>query len=130
MTIRIRKIGPRDAARWCELRTALWPADHAEEVADYFRGELIEPVEVLFAEIDSAVVAHVELSIRNDIPGYESARVGFIEGLIEGLYVEPAHRHRGVARALLRASREWARLHDCTRFAGDREDRYIFDRSY
>lgn len=126
--MRIRGITPEDAGTWSELRGDLWPGeDHRPEVDAFFRGELSEPLEVRVAEDDSGtVVGFVELSIRSEVPGTSSARVGFIEGL----YVVPAHRGKGVTRMLLASAREWAYERRCEAFASDRADRFIVDRGF
>jgi aminoglycoside 6'-N-acetyltransferase I len=127
----VRPVTPHDAVLWAELRFNLWPEssieDHAAEIERYFAGELDEPQAVLFAEIgDGNIVGLVELSIRAMAPDCVSGRVGFIEGL----YVVPAARHLGVARFLIRASREWAQGLGCLEFASDRAERFIIDRRF
>lgn len=119
---------PGDHRDWLRLREQLWEGDdHAEEIARYFAGTLEEPVEVLIARSpDGDAVAHVELSIRDDVDGLRGQRTAYIEGL----YVDEAHRHRGVALLLLRAAEQWARDQGCAAFASDRDDRVIIDRRY
>ena len=128
---RVRQAAPNDAALWATLRTLLWPeaplVDHAAEIEQYFRGELEEPQEVLLLETGGGeVVGLVELSIRRQVPGCVTERVGFIEGM----YVVPAWRHAGVARVLLRWSQRWAREQGCAEFATDRAERVIVDRRF
>ena len=121
--ITIAAVTERDAADWLVLRDRLWPADdHAREIADYFAGRLEEPVEVFIArDADGRAVAHVELSIREDLDALRGVRTGYIEGL----YVEPAFRGSGLVGRLLRHSRQWARAMKCLAFASDRDDRVI-----
>jgi aminoglycoside 6'-N-acetyltransferase I len=128
---RVRPVTPHDAALWAQLRFNLWSEssieDHAAEIEQYFAGELDEPQAVFFAETDDGnILGLVELSIRATVPGGVSDRVGFIEGL----FVVPAARHLGVARVLVRASREWARSLGCVEFASDRAERFIIDSRY
>ena len=126
----IRKVFPSDAHAWETLRSALWPdgtADHAVEIAKFFAGILEEPTAVLVAvDAFNKMVAFAELSIRTDIPGLEAKQVGYIEGL----YVTPEFRHKGIAKKLLGASRAWARQKNCTAFASDRAGRLIFDKRF
>jgi len=51
-------------------------------------------------------------------------------GYVEGMYVVPEARGLGVARALLQASRDWARAQNCTAFTSDRADRVIVDKHF
>ena len=40
-------------------------------------------------------------------------------GFLEGLYVDPEFRHRGIARKLCRAVEDWAASLGCSEFASD-----------
>lgn len=126
----IREVRPEDGLIWERLRYELWPGEdetHGEVIAAFFQGGVQEPEAVLLAEEDGrAVIAFAELSVRTDLPGLEGQRVGYVEGL----YVVPEMRSRGVARALLAATRSWARGRSCTHGASDRDDRVILDRSF
>lgn len=124
----IRPILDTDAADWLRLRNQLWEGDdHETEIARFFRGEAEEPVAVLLAvDAQGAVVGHVELSIREDIPSLQGVRTGYIEGL----YVDAPHRGAGVTLQLLRAAQQWAREQGCEAFASDRDDRVIVDARY
>jgi aminoglycoside 6'-N-acetyltransferase I len=58
----------------------------------------------------------VEVSARHDyVNGTEHSPVGFIEGI----YVVPRARKRGVARALLRAAQRWSAAAGCREMASD-----------
>jgi len=127
--VTIRPIERSDAATWEILRRELWPEDpesHALEIASFFAGTLIEPQAVLVAQEGPTIVAFAELSIRVDIPGFSGKRVGYVEGL----YVTPAFRARGIARTLLVVSKAWARENHCEAFASDRAERIIVDPRY
>lgn len=127
LALKIRPMRSVDAQAWEKLRCDLWPegvADHAPEIASFLAGTLNEPSAVLVAEnSDGEIIAIAELSIRTDIPTLAGSPVGYVEGL----YVMPDARRRGVARSLLRASRDWAREQRCTGFAGDRAGQVILD---
>jgi aminoglycoside 6'-N-acetyltransferase I len=127
----IRHIRLEDATVWAALRHDLWAeasvADHAEEIELFFHGKLDEPIAVLVCDSASdGVIGFVELSVRSGVPGCESERVGFVEGL----YVRPEWRQSGVARRLLRASQEWARGARCGGFASDRSHGFVVDRRF
>ena len=56
--------------------------------------------------------------LRSDyVEGTETSPVGYLEGI----YVRPESRHKGVASALLSACEGWARQRGCTEFASDCE---------
>lgn len=126
----IRSVVLSDARHWQQLRSELWPGgvnEHEGEIASFFAGTAAEPDSV-FVAIDASerLIGFVEVSVRKNVPGLGGQNAGFIEGL----YVTPPERHCGVARALIRASRHWARMQGCTSFASDRSDRYIIDRRF
>jgi aminoglycoside 6'-N-acetyltransferase I len=115
----IRPVEHGDAAVWERMRTALWPDDtgsHAADIARYFSPQRSEPLEVLLAcSASGAPIGFVELSIRPHAVGCMSDRVAFVEGW----YVEPGHRGRGVGAALMRAAEEWGRANQCTELGSD-----------
>jgi aminoglycoside 6'-N-acetyltransferase I len=124
----IRDIAMKDAAEWEAMRCELWPDgdDHAAEIAAFFAGTLAEPEAVLVAEDGGLLIGFAELSVRRDVAGLE----GKFTGYVEGLFVRPAFRGRGVALQLLRVSQEWARGRRCVAVASDRGGRVIVDRRF
>lgn len=119
MLIRPAREEDRDA--WECMRQRLWPSkpgEHADEITRYFAGDLCEPVEVLLAfDEQGEPVGLIELSIRNYAEGCATDRVAFVEGW----YVDPAERHKGVGAALIRAAESWATSQGCTDLASDTE---------
>ena len=71
--------------------------------------------ERLVAEAAGGVVGFVELSVRGYAAGCDSDRVGYLEGW----YVTPAWRRRGIGRALLQGGEQWAREQGCREFGSD-----------
>ena len=107
---------------WLRLRCALWPegseSEHASEITEFLEGRAREPLAVLVAE-DGAdrLIGCVELSVRGYAEGCRSDRVAYLEGW----YVVPDARRRGVGRALIAAAEDWGRSLGCTEFASDAE---------
>ncbi len=117
-----RAVKEGDAVAWTRLRQALWPdavpGEHADAIARYFAGTLPEPIMVLFAEDGHArPIGFVELSLRAYAEGCQSDNVAYVEGW----YVAPEARGRGVGRALIEAAEDWARGQGCTELASDAE---------
>jgi aminoglycoside 6'-N-acetyltransferase I len=99
------------------MRCRLWPdgseSEHLRDMADTLRRG--HHVRLAFAADDSAI-GFVEASKRVDyVNGTSSSPVAFLEGL----YVEPAARRNGVARALVADVENWARAQRCTELASD-----------
>ena len=118
MTI-VRPVTPADAADWLRMREALWPDEIdslAGEVREFFEGTLREPMAVLVAVDERGVlVGFAELNIRNYAEDCVTDRVAYLEGW----YVEPHARRRGVGAALVRAAEDWGRAQGCTEFGSD-----------
>ena len=118
-TVTVRPGTPADAEALACLRYALWPdgseAEHRREVVRFF--EARPGGAILVAEDVSGLLGFAELSIRPYAEGCESGRVGFLEGW----YVVPRARRRGIGRRLVAAGEEWARAAGCTEFGSDAE---------
>ena len=118
--IHVRPATKDDAPAWARMRTALWPEDeasrHAEEIEQFFAGRLAMPLVVLIAH-DSAgkALGFAELSIRNYAEECVTDRVAYLEGW----YVVPEARRKGVGRALVAAGEQWAVGQGCTEFGSD-----------
>jgi aminoglycoside 6'-N-acetyltransferase I len=119
--MQIRPVEPTDIPAWSRMRTALWPNTseaHLDEIAQFFAGQLQEPLAVLLAyENDETPLGFIELNIRTYAEGCKTNRIGYVEGW----YVEPHARRRGIGRALFAAGENWARAQGCTEMASDIE---------
>ena len=118
--VQVRPATPTDRDAWVRMRCALWPDDsepgHRREVDRYFAGELRQPLEALIAfDGAGAPLGFAELSIRSYAEDCVTDRVAYLEGW----YVVPESRRRGVGGALVRAAEEWAIAQGCAEFASD-----------
>ena len=118
----IRSVQPQDRSEWLRLRHALWPdatlEEHARDVERFLSGDRREPAEVLIAFDDKGhAVGFVELSIHNIVDSCSTDRVGYLEGW----YVAPETRRKGVGAALVAAAEHWATQQGCREFASDAE---------
>ena len=114
----IRPLRPADAAEWLRLRCQLWPGaveDHRADIAAFLDGTACEPAAVLVAELSGSLIGFAELSIRTCAEGCTTDRVAFLEGW----YVVPPERRKGVGRALVLAAESWGRDKGCVEFASD-----------
>lgn len=108
----VRQVAVPDSASWARMRRALWPGDeHPHEIEQFFAGELDEPTHVLVAVLDAQLIGFAELSVHE--PGHLA--------YLEGWWVEPGFRRRGVGRALVAAAEEWGRAQGCREFGSDTE---------
>ncbi len=70
---------------------------------------------LLAEDVDGRALGIAELSIRPCAEGCNTSRVAYLEGW----YVVPEARRRGVGRALVDAAEHWGRAQDCAEFASD-----------
>ena len=101
------------------MRQALWPgalSDHDFDTQRYFeRGD--DAWLTFVAEEGGRLLGFLELDQRKYAPGCSSSPVPFIEGW----YVDPHVRRRGIGRALVSAAENWARSAGFTEIASDSE---------
>ncbi|HEY9888146.1 MAG TPA: GNAT family N-acetyltransferase, partial [Candidatus Obscuribacterales bacterium] len=84
----------------------------------FWSGHAPEPAAVLLAvNPDHQIVGFVELSLRAYAEGCDTSPVA----CVEGWYVVPTWRRRGVGRSLIEAAAAWGRSQGCTELASDTE---------
>jgi aminoglycoside 3-N-acetyltransferase len=119
----IRPIEATDRDEWIRLRQELWPhydvsflKTESDEIASR-----PDRTPVFVAETpDGRLCGMVEVSIREKAIGCTTDRIGYLEGW----YVEPTWRDRGIGRALVEQAEAWAHEQDCTEMASDTTPRY------
>jgi aminoglycoside 6'-N-acetyltransferase I len=118
--ISIRALEENDLAEWLRLRQALWDGsnenDHKIEMVDIIENPLEQFVAVADAG-DGRLAGFLEASIRSHVEDCETENVGYLEGW----FVEPLFRQRGIGGRLVRYAEDWARGRGCTEMASDAE---------
>jgi len=117
-TATVRPLGDFDREEWLRLRRVLWPHHdpteldaEAREIASH-----LETTPVFVAERpDGGLCGMVEVAIRREAIGCTTDRVGYLEGW----FVDPAWRLRGVGGLLVEQAEAWARAQGCTEMASD-----------
>jgi aminoglycoside 6'-N-acetyltransferase I len=108
-----------DQPGWLDMRLALWPDASADEHRSYMAISLAQPdrfLQLMMYDDRRQPVGFIEGSIRSDyVNGTASSPVGFVEGV----YVAPASRRKGVARQLYAAIGDWAKARGCSELASD-----------
>ena len=117
---RVRPLDEADINDWFRLRKLLWEGstdeEHKTEMLDIYEHK--DTQLVLVAETDEKkLVGFLEAGIR---PFVEDCRSDYV-GYLEGWFVEPEFRRRGVGRKLVRTAEEWARAKGCEEMASDSE---------
>ena len=109
----VRPLREKDLNEWLRLRKCLWDAtsetDHKREMV-----EIIDHPDsqfVLVAEHEAGkLIGFLEVSIRPFVEDCETDHVGYLEGW----YVQPEVRGRGIGRELVRIAEQWAREKGCS----------------
>jgi len=114
----IERCTAADAKGWLMLRLALWQAPREEHLAEMaLMAANPQRFAAFVASADNEeTLGLAEAAIRTDyVNGAQSSPVGFLEGL----YVVPHARRKGVARALVAEVSRWARASGCSELASD-----------
>ncbi len=104
---------------WLSLREALWPhcsrAEHLSEMSSFIANPARYAQFVAYSDSGEAV-GFIEASVRTDyVNGAETSPVAFLEGI----YVVPKARRRGIAASLVAAVTQWGMSVGCREFASD-----------
>ena len=100
------------------LALKLWPSHEAWELRQDLEAIMDSGASFFLARESGAAVGFAQCQLRRDyVEGTESSPVGYLEGI----YVDPSFRGRGIARALLAAAENWVREQGCKEFASDCE---------
>jgi aminoglycoside 6'-N-acetyltransferase I len=119
----IRPIERGDTAPWAALRGRLWPDadpdDLLRETQAYVAGNspFIGAAWLEGGEDATEPLGFIEVGVRAFSDGCDSMPVPHVEGW----YVEPSARGRGIGRGLMRAAEEWARAQGFRELASDTE---------
>jgi aminoglycoside 6'-N-acetyltransferase I len=116
--IHIERCGPAAVDDWIALREALWPHESADDLRAQ-AGDLIgrgDGAVTFLARADGAAIGFAEATLRRDyVNGCATSPVAFLEGL----YIAPSWRGRGLARQLCAAVERWALALGCKELGSD-----------
>jgi aminoglycoside 6'-N-acetyltransferase I len=102
-----------------DLEMELWP-DHIRDELLEETHEQIQSADQVFYLIkqDRVFIAFIHASIRSDyVEGANTGKTGYIEGI----YVKPSYRRKGIAYNLVEAAELWAKAKCCKQIASDTE---------
>lgn len=115
----IEKLSAANVNELTRLALALWPDCLFDEESNNFKQMLSAENETCFlAREQNFYIAFSQVSIRTDyVEGSTTSPIGYLEGI----YVKPEHRSKGIATHLLRHAIDWANQKGCKQFASDAE---------
>lgn len=111
--MKVRAYAPSDRRDYQRMREALWPDCSDADNDVWFARE--DATTFLALRDDGSLCGFVEVGSRPYAEGCDSSPVGYIEGW----WVDPDMRERGVGRALLEAAEDWARSRGYSEMASD-----------
>ena len=115
----VRHLRETDLDDWFRLRKLLWDAttdgDHKSEMIDILDHH--ESQLVIVADAGGRLVGFLEASIRPFVEDCDTDHVGYLEGW----FVGPSFRKRGIGTMLVEHAEHWAREKGCTEMASDAE---------
>src|SRR5262249_18534085 len=118
-TIRIKTGTRSDVDDWVALRHALWPEAAGEELRFEPEGRgngSKQSAFFLALTVSQEAAGFAEVRLRTDyVNGCDTSPVAFLEGI----YVQPQWRRRGIARRLCEAIEDWAGTMRCLELASD-----------
>jgi len=108
-------VSSQNENEWIELCKALWPDTTAQ---DLIEGRAAYKLSDFLYYTGNEAVAFISLSMRHEyVPGTQTTPVGYLEGI----YVKPEFRKRGIAKELVTYAKEWAFSQGCNEMASDVE---------
>ena len=101
----------------------LWPQNEYMHLRDEFeRCEGDEKQMVFLSILDDLPVGFVHVALRADyVEGADSSPVGYVEGI----YVLPEFRKKGMSKKLILEAEEWSKSKGCVQIASDIEDENV-----
>ena len=118
MNVIIRQATSSDITNWLEMRSQLWPPDADDDFTAEVEYILGAPDQTAFvALVDAVYTGFAEISIRAYADGCRTNNVGYLEGI----FVKPGFRRKGISRLLVSKCMEWFEAQGCTEMASDAE---------
>jgi aminoglycoside 6'-N-acetyltransferase I len=122
MSLNVRPVDRHDRDAWLRMRMALWPEESGADLADEVDAFLRDPessarfLSAVFVceETPGRPAGFIEIFVRNYAEGCSGDTPH-----VEGWYVHPESRGRGVGRALMGAAETWARAHGFSELGSD-----------
>jgi aminoglycoside 6'-N-acetyltransferase I len=116
----VRQAQREDWSEWLRMRSTLWPhcsrERHESEISAIL-GERGQATAFVSPRSQGGLCGFIEVAIRPFVEGCQTRPVGYIEGW----YVDPDSRWRGIGRSLVTAAEQWARSKGCKEMASDTE---------
>jgi len=106
-----------------EMALALWPDNEFKELRKEFKQLLNSEKDKVFVYLMHAKpVAFIHISIRSD---YVEGSLKSPTGFVEGIYVDPEYRKKGISKKLIKKGESWLKTKGCSQIGSDIEQSNI-----
>lgn len=119
----IKEANEHDLDSLTELAIALWPENEFSELRKEFEQLLnSDKDKVIVCLMHAQLIAFIHISVRSDyVEGSQDSPTGFVEGI----YVEPEYRKRGISKKLIKEGESWLKTKGCSQIGSDIEQSNI-----
>ncbi|MED1864510.1 GNAT family N-acetyltransferase [Fictibacillus nanhaiensis] len=102
-----------------EMALALWPDNEFSELRKEFKQLLnSDKDKVIVYLMHAQLIAFIHISVRSDyVEGSHDSPTGFIEGI----YVKPEYRKKGISKKLIEKGESWLKTKGCSQIGSDIE---------
>lgn len=116
MEIIVRRVTAEDRGEWFKMRKGIWP-EAPDNYLIFDMDEILagDKYVVFMVFVEGHPAGMIEARLRDYGEGCETSPVGYIEGW----FVHPEFRGKGIAGVLAGAAEDWARGKGCTEMASD-----------
>jgi aminoglycoside 6'-N-acetyltransferase I len=119
----IRLVGPEDHKEWIRMRADLWPncpyEEHLSETSAMIESKVIDKelswVIFVYEREEGHLGGFIEVSEKVVEKGFLTNPIPYIEGW----YMDPDLRGKGIGKSLVEKTEEWARLEGFTEIGSD-----------
>lgn len=115
----IKEAKIKDIISLVNLARELWQESSIEELSELFKSVINNNQEIIYIiKKENLVVGFAYFSIRKDyVEGSNTSPVGYLEGI----YIKPEFRKKGLGKKLVDQGIVWAKEMGCKQFASDCE---------
>lgn len=119
MNVSIEEVSDKTHRIWVRLMHELWPNHTLESLKAEANAITQSDHQTAFlVNYDHKYLGFINVSLRRDhVPGAACTPVGYIEGI----YIKPKLRHRGMAKKLVEHASHWFLVNGCKEMASDSE---------
>jgi aminoglycoside 6'-N-acetyltransferase I len=119
----IKEANEHDLDSLTELAIALWPENEFSDLRKEFEQLLnSDKDKVIVYLMHAQLIAFIHISVRSDyVEGSQDSPTGFIEGI----YVKPEYRKKGISKKLIEKGESWLKTKGCSQIGSDIEQSNI-----